>query len=121
MRFRSPGTSFTGRVINVDESAGTMTIQTGAQQRTVRADELSQWRVGDKVSAQGEIDDDGVMDGELSDPRVDCQGTMRHIDEAGDLLDDDEWVDRAQWSDQAMKWYDWWTGADGAPPEPPPT
>ena len=117
----APGTSFTGRVINVDESAGTMTIQTGAQQRTVRADELSQWRVGDKVSAQGEIDDDGVMDGELSDPRVDCQGTMRHIDEAGDLLDDDEWVDRAQWSDQAMKWYDWWTGADGAPPEPPPT
>lgn len=118
-----PGTSILGRVVGVDEAAGEVRIQSGTQQRTVRVDDhnVADWEVGDKVEATGEIDEDGVLDGELDDPRVGCQGTMRHIRHADEYVEDEDWMDRAQWSEQARQAYLWWTGADGAPPTPPPT
>jgi hypothetical protein len=110
----------TGTVVGVDDAAGTVTLQVGTEQWEVSAGDVGQLGVGDKKTVTGTLDDDGTIDGELEDPRVDCQGAMRHIEAADEVIDDDDWRERAQWADETVDAWEWWIGADGAPPEPPP-
>lgn len=111
--------STTGTVVGIDGSAGTVTLQSGRETWEVSAGNVEELRVGDKKTVTGTLTGDDEIDGSLEDPRVECQGAMRHIDDAGDMLEDEDWIERAQFSDQTVETWEWWTGADGAPPNPP--
>jgi len=111
--------STTGTVVGVDDGAGTVTLQSGTETWEIDAGNVEDLRVGDKKTVTGTLTDDGEIDGDLDDPRVECQGAMRHIKDAEELVEDDDWLDRAQFADQTVETWEWWTGADGAPPAPP--
>lgn len=107
----------TGRVVNIDEAAGRVVVQEGTDQHEVDVGDVEDVRVGDRVTAEGELGEDGTIDGDLEDPRVDCQGAVRHIKDAGEKLSSSAWKERAQFAEQTEKMWKWWNGEDGLPPD----
>ena len=102
----------TARVVDANEAAGTVTLALpGGETRTVEAGEAGSLPIGAEV----DVDADGEVD--LSDPRIECQGAVRHISEAPGYLSSSAWTDRAQRADQLREaWQRWSDDPDSPPP-----
>jgi len=103
------GETVTGRVLDVNQAAGTVTLAKGSETVEVDVEETDRLMIGDEVT----VDGDGAV--ELEDPRVECEGASRHISEASEYVSSSTWRDRAQFARETLEEWERWQG-NGPPP-----